>query len=785
MRAMRALLLTCLVSVPTYGATFTVNSTADEVDNNPGDGVCATAGGTCTLRAAVQEANALAGVDTIDLPAGTFLLQLTGIGEDLAATGDLDITEGLTINGAGSDATIIDGLGADRIFHVIAVDVQFNNVALINGDPGTAAGGAINHTGGASNMTLANVRVAGNRAGLGGGLHHNAGALTVQGCRFEDNNGSGGGGGIFKVNTGQMSISDSQFVSNSTTGPGGAVFYTNLGADDVNIANSTFSQNDAFADGGAVSVVSGSGSLTISGSLFEFSLAFSTGGAVSYNGSMNVTLTDCRFISNTTISVGGGCFVATGAGNFNISGSQFTDNFASSQGGGVFHSGGGGMAVENSEFVGNTAATSIGGGIFSSLSGPFSLSNVDIMDNECGPGGGGGAFVGGPSSATISNSRFMGNTAASGTGGGLSHGGPGAIDITNSTFADNTIGGSGLGGGISNTSGGILTMSGCTLSGNRANGLGALGGGLFNSSAGTSEATNTTFSGNIAGVQGGGVFAASNITFTNCTLAENSATDGSAVFNPAFVVSLRNSILANNAGPSNCGGAAFTSLGHNIDDDATCALAGLNDQSGVDPLLGPLAGNGGPTQTHALLGGSPAIDAGQAAGAPAQDQRGIARPLDGNGDGTADFDIGATEFLDCNGNGQDDAAEIANGVTPDCDSNGVPDDCQSPDSDGDGTYDICDDCTDTDGDGFGDPGFANNTCAEDNCPDISNADQADANGNGVGDLCEPPPAAQPAGDCCGNGMDGMMLMPMTLLGIGWMRRRRLRRHRHARVADTR
>ncbi|HYV66156.1 MAG TPA: CSLREA domain-containing protein, partial [Myxococcales bacterium] len=99
-------------------ATFTVNSTADAVDVSPGDGVCATADGSCTLRAAIQEANALAGADTVVLPAGTYLLTLAGAGEDGAATGDLDITGDLIIAGAGAASTVVDGNGLDRVFHV-------------------------------------------------------------------------------------------------------------------------------------------------------------------------------------------------------------------------------------------------------------------------------------------------------------------------------------------------------------------------------------------------------------------------------------------------------------------------------------------------------------------------------------------------------------------------------------------------------------------------------------------------------------------------------------------
>ena len=83
-------------------AIFAVDSVADLVDASPGDGTCADAGGDCTLRAAIMEANALAGADEIDVPAGGYLLNLAGTCEDLSATGDLDITDDLTIRGAGS-----------------------------------------------------------------------------------------------------------------------------------------------------------------------------------------------------------------------------------------------------------------------------------------------------------------------------------------------------------------------------------------------------------------------------------------------------------------------------------------------------------------------------------------------------------------------------------------------------------------------------------------------------------------------------------------------------------
>jgi CSLREA domain-containing protein len=104
-----------------YGpADFTLETTADAPDLSPGDGVCATAVGdnnACTLRAAIQEANAIAGANTIHVPAGTYTLSIAGPGERAAATGDLDITDDVTIDGAGAAATIVDGGGLDRVFN--------------------------------------------------------------------------------------------------------------------------------------------------------------------------------------------------------------------------------------------------------------------------------------------------------------------------------------------------------------------------------------------------------------------------------------------------------------------------------------------------------------------------------------------------------------------------------------------------------------------------------------------------------------------------------------------
>src|SRR5690606_37164132 len=106
----------------TRAVTYTVTDFGDVADAAPGDGTCETAPGNggCTLRAAIQEANAAAGPAVIALPQGTFTLSLTGTGEDAATTGDLDITDTLTITGAGAGRTFIDAAGIDRVFHVHA-----------------------------------------------------------------------------------------------------------------------------------------------------------------------------------------------------------------------------------------------------------------------------------------------------------------------------------------------------------------------------------------------------------------------------------------------------------------------------------------------------------------------------------------------------------------------------------------------------------------------------------------------------------------------------------------
>jgi hypothetical protein len=121
-------------------AGFAVNVTWDAVDALPGNGVCADAAGACTLRAAVQEANALPGFDTIKVPGGTYPLTLLGPGEDAAATGDLDVRSEVGIYGDGPRRTVVDGQQSDRIFDLNDSSVSLSGLGIRNGVATLGAG---------------------------------------------------------------------------------------------------------------------------------------------------------------------------------------------------------------------------------------------------------------------------------------------------------------------------------------------------------------------------------------------------------------------------------------------------------------------------------------------------------------------------------------------------------------------------------------------------------------------------------------------------------------------
>jgi len=249
--------------------------------------------------------------------------------------------------------------------------------------------------------------------------------------------------------------------------------------------------------------------------------------------------------------------------------------------------------------------------------------------------------------ATISSSTISGNGEGgvdACCGGGLGT----SLTITNSTISGNTLDNDG-GGLYQDASSAVIT--GSTISGNTA--ADGEGGGIAN--YGVLSVTNSTISGNTAAFDGGGIYTGRDgeLTLTNVTITGNttqSFDSGGGLFGDGSPVDVKNTIIAGNVDTGgvapDCGGP-ITSQGHNLIQDTTgCTITGdtTGNITGQDPNLGALAGNGGPTQTHALLAGSPAIDAADDSGCPSTDQRGVSRPQDGDEDGSAVCDIGAYEL---------------------------------------------------------------------------------------------------------------------------------------------
>ena len=221
----------------------------------------------------------------------------------------------------------------------------------------------------------------------------------------------------------------------------------------------------------------------------------------------------------------------------------------------------------------------------------------------------------------------------SSNGGGIRAETGGSLIVRRSTIRDNLTGQDG--GGISSGTTGSVMLDSVTIVGNRA----GRGGGGVDTDHGSLSIVNSTITGNHAASQGGGiVHDGGQLTLRHTTVAFNEAQIRGGIdqntSNPSF---FRANILAHNVG-GDCGFyrfASVTSLGSNLVSDGSCRFTAAGDQPAADPRLGPLANNGGPTETHALLDGSPALDAvqepctsdGTAGGQPiAVDQRGQPRP---------------------------------------------------------------------------------------------------------------------------------------------------------------
>lgn len=432
---------------------FTVNSTADEVDNAIGSGGCQTASGFCTLRAAIQEANFAGGSHGIILPSGTITLTIAGTGEDNSATGDLDIKSNLFITGTGSATTIIDGGGLDRVIHIVGVypspeyNVTISGVTLRNGNvlatgggilssestltlndvvlfANTAStGGGLGNVGGDARVTLNNSTVSSNSPG---GINNNTGFLTLNNTIVYNNLARGGienSGGIVNVN-------NSSIYSNSANSGGGGISSNNL----LNVTNSSIFSNTAGA-GQAGGGIYTSYILTITNSQVYSNVATDGGGIYNFGGTVNIISSTFR----SNIASDGGAIYS----NLNLSGQNS-------------------VTVLNGTISNNTASGAnphgVGGGVVTGTS--FTMTNVTVSGNSARIAGGLWMSPGVTQTITLDNVTVARNNASE-SNGGYYNGGSGTNRIQNSIIAGNA-------GNIASPDcgGGTLTSQGYNIIGN-------------------------------------------------------------------------------------------------------------------------------------------------------------------------------------------------------------------------------------------------------------------------------------------------------------------------------
>ena len=651
-------LLWTLAPAPTaHAQTFTVTKTDDTADGNCDE--------DCSLREAIIAANQDTGLDTIVLGPGIYRLTIAGNDEDNSATGDLDIRGDTILQGSGADQTIIDASGfpsnnLDRVLHIrhtyegefdpsnpgeflsaFTPTVTIENVTITGGDARNYSNFASNCCGGGirseGTLTVRDSQIISNYANYAGGIYQAelvidqfaaTAPLLIENSLIADNVALRYGGGIATGNTAQVTIVDSVIEDNVVLGEVASQGGGLSGMGYITLTNTIVRNNRLDRDESDSCGLSGAGIYVDYGRL---------------------VLQDSQVISNSTglkssskycpsAPSGGGIYHAGGGGveysGLYLTNTQVMSNVASYTGG--IHSGAGGR-IENSIIAYNRADSfnpdTNGNGMTGGIEAlDLVIINSEISHNRAATWGGG---IRADGNTRIENSLVAHNQAGF-AGGGIR----GGFALISSTVRDNTAA---YGGGIV-AWGKAIEISQSLIANNTAT---VRGGGLMPEHIGPGipivEITNSTFSGNQA-PEGGAIDTAlvtdfdaagrsvqwsGEINLHNTTVAFNRSTQGSAGIldsGSGIELTIENSLIANNDGDNCTNVSSDVSKGHNLSDDGFCSFTKAGDQVKVDAKLGPLQDNGGPTFTHALLEGSPAINAGDAAACLATDQRGVPRP---------------------------------------------------------------------------------------------------------------------------------------------------------------
>jgi hypothetical protein len=431
----------------------------------------------------------------------------------------------------------------------------------------------------------------------------------------------------------------------AATGSGGAI--RDQGVTSLTLNNVDVTGNIATADGGGISMentVNTHWTLTINASTIFNNFAGDAGGGIEEDGSGKVIINSGTVIgNNSSVNQGAGIWLDAVANGMVMETANLT--------------------ITGTFISANEALTSgtFGGGIGNAGNGAVSISNSTIEANISGGDGGGFSDQNGFGTLTVTNSFFLANYAV-GNGGGIQEGGP-TTSITNTQIQGNVSGGAG--GGVF-CSGTTLTILDSTVNNNVSSGN---GGGISDETLGSSNVTltNVTITGNIAlnnaGTNGGGLnvddFSGA-VALLNDTINANFASSGGGLFWVSMfmgfegTISVQNTILAQNFLANGGTGVDVDTPGGTITDhggnligvagDANTGFTAATDKKGtlaspLNPLLGPLTNNGGPTagdpgisivlETEMPLAGSPAIGAGVLSGAPSTDERGLPSVVNG------------------------------------------------------------------------------------------------------------------------------------------------------------